>query len=122
MEVLLIKEERNHMQKENNILEDLYELSEDRRKNRVVASYTNYLQDRGPDYITRKVGEESLELILALKDRNREDIIHEAADVLYHLTVALEDANIRWSEISEELKIRRKNDDDKYNVKEQHNY
>ncbi|NLZ71184.1 MAG: phosphoribosyl-ATP diphosphatase [Clostridiaceae bacterium] len=110
------------MQKENNILEDLYELSEDRRKNRVVASYTNYLQDRGPDYITRKVGEESLELILALKDRNREDIIHEAADVLYHLTVALEDANIRWSEISEELKIRRKNDDDKYNVKEQHNY
>ena len=122
MEVLLIKEERNHMEKENNILEDLYELSEDRRKNRVVASYTNYLQDRGPDYITRKVGEESLELILALKDRNREDIIHEAADVLYHLTVALEDANIRWSEISEELKIRRKNDDDKYNVKEQHNY
>ncbi len=95
---------------ERNILEHLYSIAEDRRAHPVVASYTNYLQDRGEDYIARKLGEECLELILALKDRDKGEIVHEAADVLYHLTVALENCGIRWSEVSEELKIRRKND------------
>lgn len=95
---------------ERNILQELYALAADRRANPVVASYTNYLQDRGADYICRKVGEESLELVLALKDNDRKQIIHEVADVLYHITVALENSKIEWSEVSEELKIRRKND------------
>lgn len=95
---------------EKNILRELYEIAVDRRKNPVIASYTNYLQDRGEDYIARKVGEESLELVLALKDKDRDQIIHEVADCLYHITVALENCGIEWPEISEELKIRRKND------------
>ncbi|NLJ95408.1 MAG: phosphoribosyl-ATP diphosphatase, partial [Clostridiaceae bacterium] len=100
-------------------LDDLYALAKDRRQNRVVASYTNYLQDRGSDYITRKVGEESLELVLALKDENKDHIIHETADVLYHITIALENLGIKWSEISEELEIRRKNDNDIHTIKDE---
>lgn len=98
------------MTQEKNILQELYAIVVDRRANPVVASYTNYLQDRGADYIARKVGEESLELVLALKDNDRDQIIHEVADVLYHITVALENSKIEWPEVSEELKIRRKND------------
>lgn len=97
---------------EKNILRELYDLVIDRREHPVVASYTNYLQNKGEDYIARKVGEESLELVLALKDRDRDKIIHEMADCLYHMTVALENCGITWPEISEELKIRRKNDDE----------
>jgi len=107
------------MKQGTKILDDLYALAKDRRQNRVVASYTNYLQDRGSDYITRKVGEESLELVLALKDENKDHIIHETADVLYHITIALENLGIKWSEISEELEIRRKNDNDIHTIKDE---
>lgn len=110
------------MKQGTKILDDLYALAKDRRQNRVVASYTNYLQDRGSDYITRKVGEESLELVLALKDEDKEHIIHETADVLYHMTVALENLGIKWSEISDELEIRRKNDNDANNNNEKHEF
>ncbi|NLJ70363.1 MAG: phosphoribosyl-ATP diphosphatase [Clostridiaceae bacterium] len=90
-----------------NILQGLYQLVEDRRKNPVVASYTNYLQDKGDDYIARKIGEETIELILALKDKEKAAIIHETADILYHLTVAIENVGITWDEIANELRSRR---------------
>lgn len=93
-----------------NILQELYYLVADRRENPVVASYTNYLQDRGDAYIARKVGEESLELVLALKDKDKDQIIYEAADVLYHMTVALENMGIEWTAVANELKIRRSKD------------
>ncbi|HHU53626.1 MAG TPA: phosphoribosyl-ATP diphosphatase [Clostridiaceae bacterium] len=90
-----------------NILLSLYRMVEDRRKNPVVASYTNYLQDKGDDYIARKIGEETIELVLAIKDKEKAAIIHEAADILYHLTVAIENLGITWEEISVELATRR---------------
>ncbi|HHT24987.1 MAG TPA: phosphoribosyl-ATP diphosphatase [Clostridiaceae bacterium] len=90
-----------------NILQNLYRMVEDRRKNPVVASYTNYLQDKGDDYIARKIGEETIELILALKDKEKDAIIHETADVLYHLTVAIENMGITWDDIANEMGSRR---------------
>ena len=90
-----------------NFLQKLYEMIEDRRKNPVTASYTNYLQDKGSDYIARKVGEETIELVLALKDKEKAGIVHETADALYHITVALENLGITWEDIYSELQSRR---------------
>ncbi|MGB4609369.1 MAG: phosphoribosyl-ATP diphosphatase [Saccharofermentanales bacterium] len=90
-----------------NILQNLYRMVKDRRKNPVVASYTNYLQDKGDDYIARKIGEETIELVIALKDKEKAAIIHETADILYHLTVAIENMGITWEEIAIELGTRR---------------
>lgn len=90
-----------------NILQNLYQMVEDRRKSPVVASYTNYLQDKGDDYIARKIGEETIELVIALKDKEKASIIHETADILYHLTVAIENMGITWDEIAAELRSRR---------------
>lgn len=90
-----------------NILQNLYRMVEDRRKNPVIASYTNYLQDKGDDYIARKIGEETIELILAFKDKEKDAIIHETADVLYHLTVAIENMGITWDDIANEMGSRR---------------
>ncbi|NLM19539.1 MAG: phosphoribosyl-ATP diphosphatase [Clostridiaceae bacterium] len=90
-----------------NFWQNLYQMVEDRRKNPVIASYTNYLQDKGDDYIARKVGEESIELVIALKDKEKAAIIHETADVIYHLTVAIENMGITWDEVADELESRR---------------
>lgn len=90
-----------------NILQNLFKMVADRRDNPIVASYTNYLQDKGDDYIARKVGEETIELVLALKDKDKAGVIHETADILYHLTVAIESLGITWDDVAAELEARR---------------
>ncbi|MFW5643852.1 MAG: phosphoribosyl-ATP diphosphatase, partial [Alkalispirochaeta sp.] len=51
------------------------------------GSYTTHLFTKGPDKIRKKTGEEAVELILA---RSNEELLSEAADLIYHLMVLLE--------------------------------
>ncbi|MDR0702565.1 MAG: bifunctional phosphoribosyl-AMP cyclohydrolase/phosphoribosyl-ATP diphosphatase HisIE [Azoarcus sp.] len=59
-----------------------------RRGDDPETSYTAKLFAKGPDAILKKIGEEAAELIMASKDGEKVDIVHEAADVLFH-TLAL---------------------------------
>lgn len=80
----------------------------DRKKNPEDGSYTNYLFDKGEDKILKKVGEEAAEVVIAGKNRDKEEIKYEVADLMYHLTVMLVDNDMTWADIYEEMENRRK--------------
>ena len=79
----------------------------DRKQNPEDGSYTNYLFDKGEDKILKKVGEEAAEVVIAGKNRDKEEIKYEVADLMYHLTVMLVDNGMTWSDIYEEMENRR---------------
>ena len=80
----------------------------DRKANPEVGSYTNYLFDKGEDKILKKVGEEAAEVVIAGKNRSKDEIKYEVADLMYHLTVMLVDNGMKWEGIYEEMESRRK--------------
>src|SRR5512140_1615945 len=71
------------------ILDILYEVIRERKANPVEGSYTVSLLRRGLDTILKKTGEEAVELVIAGKGGKRDEIVYEAADLLYHLLVLL---------------------------------
>ena len=87
------------------ILEDLIILARERKKNPIDGSYTNkLLEDK---FLAKeKVLEEVSELIQAVEENSNK--IHEAADVLYHLTMYLEANSIKIEDIMNELASRKK--------------
>lgn len=89
------------------ILERLTAVTQDRKKNPKEGSYTNYLFDKGADKILKKVGEEAAEVVIAGKNKSKEEIRYETADLMYHLTVMLVDNGMTWDDIYEELERRR---------------
>ena len=86
-------------------LETLFKLARDRKKNPVEGSYTNkLLADKS--FSKEKVLEEINELIEAVDENT--NIVHEAADVFYHLIMYLEANNIKIENIMKELNQRKK--------------
>lgn len=77
-----------------------------RKNNPKEGSYTNYLLDKGLDKILKKVGEEAAEVIIASKNDNQE-VIAEAADLLYHLFVLFECLEINFEDVLKKLEERR---------------
>jgi phosphoribosyl-ATP pyrophosphohydrolase/phosphoribosyl-AMP cyclohydrolase len=98
-----INEEKQTKPDAYEILHKLYELILDRKKNLPENSYTTKLFKKGSDKIIQKVGEEAVETIIALKNRSKDEIVYEVSDLLYHLLVALADANVKLEDIQDEL-------------------
>ncbi len=86
-----------------NILDLLYGIVKERKENPAEGSYTNYLFDKGLDKILKKIGEECAETIIAAKNQDKQEIIYEVSDYIYHLTVLLLQQNITYDEIAAEL-------------------
>ncbi len=91
----------------SNILQRLMAVTLDRQKNPKEGSYTNYLFEKGENKILKKVGEEAAEVVIAGKNRDKDEISYEVADLMYHLTVMLADNDMTWDDIFEELEKRR---------------
>jgi phosphoribosyl-ATP pyrophosphohydrolase/phosphoribosyl-AMP cyclohydrolase len=72
------------------------------------ASYTARLLSRGPDAVGKKVGEEATEVAMALKGGERERVVEESADLLYHLAVLWRAAGVRLEEVGAALGARRR--------------
>ena len=88
-----------------NTLENLIKLARERKTNPVEGSYTNkLLTDKSLS--KAKVLEEIDELIEAVEENT--NIIHEAADVFYHLLMYLEANDVKVEEVMEELEKRKK--------------
>lgn len=87
-------------------LAELERVIADRRKNPVDGSYTSYLFEKGVDKIAKKTGEEAVETVIAAKNDNKEELIGECADLLYHLLVLLNEKNVALAEVCGELKNR----------------
>jgi phosphoribosyl-ATP pyrophosphohydrolase/phosphoribosyl-AMP cyclohydrolase len=71
------------------------------------ASYTARLLAKGIDTVCKKVGEEATEVVLAAKGREREQVVYESADLLYHLTVLWRAAGVGLDEVARELDSRK---------------
>ncbi len=84
-------------------LTELYNIILDRQENPVEGSYTNYLFKKGQDEILKKIGEESVEVILAAKSQGKERLIEEVADLTYHTLVLLADSGLTPADILNEL-------------------
>ena len=79
----------------------------DKRKEEMPPnSYTTKLFEKGIREITQKVGEESVETIIAAMAGDDENFIYESADLLYHLLVLLSHKNHRIENVVEELQKR----------------
>ncbi|HCJ58490.1 bifunctional phosphoribosyl-AMP cyclohydrolase/phosphoribosyl-ATP diphosphatase HisIE [Lutispora sp.] len=89
------------------ILKELYGLLEDRKKNPIEGSYTNYLFEKGLDKILKKVGEETSEVIIAAKNKSKEELVYELSDLVYHVLVLMVNENVGIEDIKEELISRR---------------
>ncbi|WP_158058067.1 phosphoribosyl-ATP diphosphatase [Halorussus halophilus] len=91
------------------ILDELFAVVEDRKERLPEDSYTASLftHEKGENAVLEKLGEESTELILAAKDDDREEIAHEAADIVYHLLVLLSMKDMDVAELRAELRERR---------------
>ena len=86
-------------------LESLFKIARDRKSKPIDGSYTNkLLADKS--FSKKKVLEEINELIKAVDENS--NIIHEAADVFYHLIMYLEANEIKIEDVMSELNKRKK--------------
>ncbi|WP_339171586.1 bifunctional phosphoribosyl-AMP cyclohydrolase/phosphoribosyl-ATP diphosphatase HisIE [Anoxybacillus sp. FSL W8-1294] len=81
------------------ILNVLESLIAEREAKRPEGSYTTYLFEKGIDKIAKKVGEEAAEVIIAAKNRSKEELRWEAADLLYHLLVLLREQRLSLDDV-----------------------
>jgi len=90
------------------MLNELFEIIEDRKENPSENSYTARLLNEGEDKILQKVGEEAVEVILAVKGQGKQRIVEEVGDLFYHTLVLLASQNLSFIEVEAELRRRHK--------------
>ncbi len=92
--------------KSYDIIDRLYHTIQERKSADKSSSWTATLLKSGDNAILKKVIEESGELCFAIKDSNEQEIIHESADLLYHVLVALASQDISPDRVKQELERR----------------
>ncbi|MBQ6061542.1 bifunctional phosphoribosyl-AMP cyclohydrolase/phosphoribosyl-ATP diphosphatase HisIE [Clostridiales bacterium] len=86
--------------------EGLMNLLIGRKIEKKEGSYTTYLFEKGLDKILKKVGEETTEVIIAAKDKDKKNTVYEIADLAYHVMVLMIEAGISLEDIHRELASR----------------
>jgi phosphoribosyl-ATP pyrophosphohydrolase len=87
-------------------LHDLEKRVQTRARESAEVSYTRKLLDRGVAQCAKKLGEEAVEAVIAAISEDKDRVIGEAADVLYHLLVVLHARGIALDEVEAELGTR----------------
>jgi phosphoribosyl-ATP pyrophosphohydrolase len=90
----------------NFTLHELEKRIKERAKASAEVSYTRKLIDRGVAHCAKKLGEEAVETALAAIGEDRDRLIAEAADLIYHLLVVLETRGIALAEVEAALAAR----------------
>ena len=88
------------------IIRELFSVLLERKKISEEKSYTSYLI-KNPDLLAKKIGEESSELIIDFVKKNKQGLIKESADLIYHLLVVWISTGIDLEEIWNELSSRK---------------
>jgi phosphoribosyl-ATP pyrophosphohydrolase len=76
---------------------------EERREAGAETSWTAKLLSRGPEACAKKFGEEAVEAVIEAVKGDRDRLVSEAADVLYHLLVMLTARGVSLEEVEAEL-------------------
>ena len=71
-----------------------------------MGSYTNKLLEANEDLVLQKVGEESVEVILAAKGQGNQRLVEEVSDLFYHTLVLLVRQGVSLADIDAELRRR----------------
>ena len=88
------------------VIDRLFETIASRKGGDAAESYTAKLFARGTDKIAQKLGEEVVETVIAAVTKDRDGMIGESADLIYHLLVLWADAGIRPEDVLAELERR----------------
>src|SRR5689334_19270547 len=67
------------------------------------ASYTRKLLDRGPEHCAKKLGEEAVETVIAAVGNDRDGLIAESSDLVFHLLVLLKSRGVKLEDVEAEL-------------------
>ena len=86
-----------------NVFEQLSATIEARKTASPDSSYVAKLFHKGADSVLKKIGEEATEVVIAAKDENREQIVYESADLLFHLMVMLARYDLTLADVATEL-------------------
>jgi phosphoribosyl-ATP pyrophosphohydrolase len=92
---------------DNNVVQELYKIIEERKGNPIDGSYTSYLFEEGLDKILKKIGEESAEVLISSKNNDSKEMVSEISDLLYHTLVLMVLKGIKVEDIATELEKRR---------------
>jgi phosphoribosyl-ATP pyrophosphohydrolase len=84
-------------------LHDLEATIETRAASGGEASYTRKLLDKGPEHCAKKLGEEAVETVIAAIGNDRDHLIAESADLLFHLLVLLKSRGVALTEVEAAL-------------------
>ena len=88
------------------ILKELFTVLKQRKKTSEKKSYTSHLI-KNPELLAKKIGEESSELIIDFVKKNKQGVIRESADLIYHILVIWVSLGINPEEIWKELSSRK---------------
>jgi phosphoribosyl-ATP pyrophosphohydrolase len=88
------------------ILDDLYGIILLRKNAPSKDSYVSSLFAKGKDEMLKKIGEEAIEVIIASKAGDRQQVIHELADLLFHCMVLMAEDGLTHSDVLKELESR----------------
>jgi phosphoribosyl-ATP pyrophosphohydrolase len=67
------------------------------------ASYTKKLLDKGAEHCAKKLGEEAVETVIAAIENNRDHLIAESADLVFHLLVLLKARGVKLEDVEAAL-------------------
>lgn len=88
------------------IIDTLSHIIEERKLEKSQNSYVASLFNKGENTILKKVAEEAAEFCFASKDKDKNEIVYEAADLMFHLLVALSLNDVNFELVKNELKRR----------------
>ena len=88
------------------MLYELFTIILNRKAHPRLGSYTNKLLEANEDLVLQKVGEESVEVILAAKGQGNQRLVEEVSDLFYHTLVLLVRQGVSLADIDAELRRR----------------
>lgn len=95
------------MSEPDKLLKELYELVKERKGSDASNSYTVSLFKKGKSRIAQKVGEEAVETVIAAMKGDKEELVNETSDLLFHLLVLLAESDVELDEVIFEMQKRR---------------
>jgi phosphoribosyl-ATP pyrophosphohydrolase len=90
------------------VLDSLFATIDARKRDLPEGSYTASLftHEKGENAVLEKLGEEATEIVLAAKDDDDAELLHESADFVYHLLVLLAMKDLDVDDLRDELEAR----------------
>src|SRR5207237_224818 len=82
---------------------DLAATIDDRAASGGEAAYTKKLLDKGAEHCAKKLGEEAVETVIAAVENDRDHLIADSADLLYHLLMLLKARDVKFEEVEAAL-------------------